>query len=255
MVRGIKRWLGAAALVVTGFLVAPAAAQTVLFDQGHGQRFVADRDGELDLSGLAGVFRAGGFSVRTSGGPVTGDGLAGVDVLVVSGPFAPYTAAERRAVAGFLGRGGRLVVLLHIPHPVLDLLDDLGVGVWNGVVNERDGVLGGRPTDFRVSDLSDHPVNRGLDGFSLYGGWALEPRDGVEVLARTSPFAWVDKDRDRAYTAGERNGSFAVAVAGRRGRGRFVVFGDDAIFQNRFLAGENRRLAENLVSWVGATEL
>ncbi len=255
MARRSGWWLGVAAVVVAGCFGGPAWARTVLFDQGHGQRFVADQEGELDLSGLAGVFRAGGFSVRTSGGPVTEAGLAGVDVLVVSGPFAPYTPDERQAVAGFLGRGGRLVVLLHIPHPVLGLLDDLGVGVWNGVVNERDGLLGGRPTDFRVSDLSDHPVNRGLGGFALYGGWALEPRDGVEVLARTSPFAWVDKDRNRQYSAGERNGSFAVAVAGQLGRGRFVVFGDDAIFQNRFLAGDNRRLAENLVAWVGATEL
>ena len=193
--------------------------------------------------------------MRVSAEPVTAAGLAGVDVLVVSGPFAPYTPDERGAVAGFLERGGRLVVLLHIPHPVLPLLDDLGVGVWNGVVNERDGLLGGRPTDYRVSDLSDHPIVRGLDGFALYGGWALEPGDGVEVLARTSPFAWVDKDRNRVYTPGEPNGAFAVAVAGRKGRGRYAVFGDDAIFQNRFLQGDNRRLAEKLVTWLGATAL
>ena len=49
-------WWGALAAFVVVAAAGPAAATTVLFDQGHGQRFVADRDGELDLSGLAGVF-------------------------------------------------------------------------------------------------------------------------------------------------------------------------------------------------------
>jgi hypothetical protein len=39
-------------------------------------------------------------------------------------------------------------------------------------------------------------------------------------------------------------------VAGALGRGRFVVFGDDTLFQNRFLDGSNLELAGNLVHWL-----
>ena len=44
--------------------------------------------------------------------------------------------------------------------------------------------------------------------------------------------------------------SFAVAIAGQSGSGRFVVFGDDAIFQNRFFKGNNQVLGRNLARWL-----
>jgi len=36
-----------------------------------------------------------------------------------------------------------------------------------------------------------------------------------------------------------------VLVTGQVGNGAFAVFGDDAIFQNKFLYGTNRKLAAN----------
>jgi len=44
---------------------------------------------------------------------------------------------------------------------------------------------------------------------------------------------------------------FGVVVVGHLGQGRYVVFGDDALFQNRFFDESNRRLAINLVNWLG----
>jgi len=46
--------------------------------------------------------------------------------------------------------------------------------------------------------------------------------------------------------------AFGVVVAGQAGAGRFVVFSDDAIFQNRFLGDNNRILAANLGRWLTA---
>ena len=64
--------------------------------------------------------------------------------------------------------------------------------------------------------------------------------------------AWLDLDRNRVYDAGgEPGGSWGVGVAGSLGKGRFVVFGDDAIFQNRFLEGGNEHLGRNLARWLG----
>ena len=70
-----------------------------LFDQGHGQRFLIERGGDLDLSLFAGTFRDRGAEVSTSSAPLTEKLLHGVDVLVISGPFRPFTPEEIEAVA------------------------------------------------------------------------------------------------------------------------------------------------------------
>ena len=49
---------------------------------------------------------------------------------------------------------------------------------------------------------------------------------------------------------GDAGGPFTVAVSGTLGAGLFAVFGDDAIFQNRYLDEDNGRLAANLSGWL-----
>ena len=44
--------------------------------------------------------------------------------------------------------------------------------------------------------------------------------------------------------------AFTVVAAGELGQGAFIVFADDAIFQNRFLTGDNVTLARNLAGWL-----
>ena len=71
-----------------------------------------------------------------------------------------------------------------------------------------------------------------------------------EIIAATSDDAWLDLDRDRQRSQKtEPAQRFAVAVSAHEGEGKYVVFGDDAIFQNRFLQGENHKLARNLARW------
>jgi hypothetical protein len=70
------------------------------------------------------------------------------------------------------------------------------------------------------------------------------------VIARTSPEASIDRSGDPATAPKGALQSFGVAVAGNFGKGQFVVFGDDAIFQNKFLDEENTLLARNLVAWL-----
>ncbi|HSH70983.1 MAG TPA: hypothetical protein VK997_13755, partial [Deferrisomatales bacterium] len=134
-----------------------------------------------------------------------------------------------------------------------NLLQGLGVLSSQGVLNEGEGVLEGNPLNFRVMSFSKHPLTAGLEQFSLYGGWAVmdSGRDGaVKTVAFTSRSSWIDADRDRQRGAQEVLHAYGVLVAGERGKGRFAVFGDDAIFQNRFLDEANRKLAANLASWL-----
>jgi hypothetical protein len=238
-------WLAASASPVA------AAAPVVLFDQSHDQRFVIEKDEPLQLSGFASLLREEGFEVRSSAGQLTADSLGQVDVLVVSGPFRELAAAEVEAVAGFLARGGRLAAMLHIGSPFAGLMARLEVDFTNYVLYEQENVIDNDPRNFRVTALSAEPIFAGIDHFSLYGGWALmNTAPSAKVIATTSPRAWVDLNGDQQLSKGDVVGSFGVVVSGDLGNGRFIVFGDDAIFQNKFLDNSNRQLAKNLARWL-----
>ena len=227
------------------------ARTSVLFDQGHGQRFLIERGGDLDLSLLAGTFRDLGHKVSTSTDPLTEKLLDGVDILLISGPFRPYSPEEIETVARFVERGGAVCLTLHIAPPLSALLYRLGIDHSNGVIHEEEGTIEGDPLNFQVTRLESHPLFRGVTQFSLHGVWALlDTRTGVHSIARTSPSAWIDLKGNGRFDSGDARQSFAVAVAGEAGKGRYVVFGDDAVFQNKFLKDDNMILARNLAVWL-----
>lgn len=227
------------------------AGSSVLFDQGHGQRFLVERGGDLDLSLLAGTFRDLGHNVSTSTDPLTDKSLDSVDILLISGPFRPYSPEEVETVARFVERGGSVCLTLHIAPPLSALLNRLGIDHSTGVIHEEEGTIEGDPLNFRVTRLEGHPLFKGMRQFSLYGVWALlDTRDGVRSIAKTSPAAWIDLNRNGRFDEGDAKQSFAVAVAGESGKGRYVVFGDDAVFQNKFLKEDNLILARNLAAWL-----
>ena len=241
-------------LVFLVFMLLPQAllaAPVVLFDEAHGQPFLASGERPLDLSALAGVFAAAGCEVRTTSLPLDAKQLAGVDVLVSSGAFQPFTAEEIATVRAFLARGGGVAIMLHIAPPLADLLHALDVDFTNGTLREQSHVIGENRQDFMVRDLAEHPLTAGLQEFAVYGAWALRgTAPSVAVVARTGAHGWIDLNRDGKLSVGDAVQPFGVAVAGTLEGGRFAVFGDDALFQNRHLEGSNRALAANLVRWL-----
>ena len=242
------------ALLLWLLAVAPQsllAAPVALFDEGHGQPFLVAGERPLDLAGLAGVFAAAGCEVKTTRQPLAAAALAGVDILIVSGAFQPLTAEEVAAVQEFVKRGGGLAIMLHVAPPLAPLLEALEVDFTNGTLRETSNLIGDSPQNFRVRDLAAHPLTAELTDFAVYGVWALRgTAPDVDILARTGTHAWVDLNRDNRLSPGDAVQAFGVAVTGAFGRGRFVVFGDDALFQNRFLEGSNRLLAGNLARWL-----
>jgi hypothetical protein len=236
-----------------GISRAAPAKPLVLFDEAHGQRFLSGQTGPLDLSGLTGLFKAAGWDVRTTRTRFDTDTLAGVDVLVISGPFAPLTPPETETVLQFVQRGGRLCVMLHIAPPVDQLLHRLNVAISNGVIRERQNLVADDPLNFAVTRLEPHPLLRNVEAFNVYGGWALRNlADNATVIASTSSTAWIDLNGNNALDERDPVQSFGVVVAGRSGQGRFAILGDDAIFQNQFLIAGNLALARNLVAWLGS---
>lgn len=229
-----------------------ASAQTVLFDNSHGERFLIGEKGPLHLSGLVEILRTAGAEVATLEHPISDTSLAGADALVISGAFSPLHPNEIEALVRFMQRGGKLAVMLHIAPPLASLLDRLEVGYTNGVIRETENVIENDPQKFRVKPSAGHPLTRGVQEFSLYGAWGLMNRDGsARIISATSPDAWIDLRGDKVQRK-ETTASFGVAVAGEVGKGGFVVFGDDAVFQNAFLDQNNRALAANFAGWLKA---
>jgi hypothetical protein len=251
----MARWLRIAVAVALGVCAArgtaSAAGPVVLFDEGHGQRFFAGGKGELDLSGLAAAFRAAGLQVRTNSGALDARALTGVSALVISGAFAPLTAAEVEAVHGFLDGGGRLALMLHIGQPLQGLLGKMNIQFSRGPIHESDGLIGTRGVDFSVTRFEPHALTSGLGSLSVFGCWALQTGSPwATVIARTSPRAWLDSDGDGRFSPGEPVGAQGMIVAGTQGAGAFAVFGDDAMFQNRFLKAYNTDAAGRLARWL-----
>jgi hypothetical protein len=140
--------------------------------------------------------------------------------------------------------------MLHVGSPFSNLLRRLEVDFTNYVLYEQESLIDNDPRNYQVKALSTNPLFGGIDHFSLYGGWALmNTAPTSSIVASTSPKGWVDLNGDKKLSKGDFVQAFGVVVVGEYGAGRFVVFGDDAIFQNRFLDESNRQLAKNLARW------
>lgn len=247
-------WLMVGLLLLAASLFgvpAQAAERVVLFDQGHGQRFMIEGDEPLGLAALADEFRAQGLTPRTLKGGMSAESLQGAAALVLSGPFQPLGGDEMAAISDFLARGGRLCVMLHIAEPVRPFLQKLGVAATRAPIREQVNLVGDNPLEFRVGTFAEHPVTAGLTTFTVNGCWGLlNTSEQSRVLAWSSPRSWSDMDGDGTMGPNEPPMPLGVLLGGEVGQGGFVVVGDDAVFQNQFLQGGNLKLAQNLAGWL-----
>ena len=240
-------------LTITFILLLPFTSFAdciVLFDQGHGQQFLVEKNRPLDLSELATLFINEGATITTSREKISPKVLSGVDILIISGPFAPLLESEIQTILQFVRDGGKLALMAHIAQPIARLIHELGGVISSAALYEQKNIIGTNSRDFMVSQLTHHPLTNGLDTFAAYGTWALMgEKEGVQEIARTSDDAWVDLNMNGVLNDRDAKQAFAIILAGEIGLGKFVIFGDDALFQNQFLQGGNRILGQNLARW------
>ncbi len=243
------RMVAVGSMLWAGSALAVENEPRILFDQGHNQRFIIEEKGDLQLSKLADIMRGKGIQVTSTKKPLNDDTLKDVTALVISGPFESLQPEEVDAVVRFTERGGRLSAMLHIGPPLTELLEKLDLDSSNAVLHERNNVID-TDNNFRITNLGSSSLFAGLTQFSVYGAWALDPGKTGITLAQTSTDAWADLDGNKVLSKGDIIGAFNVVVSGTLGSGSFVVFGDDAIFQNRYLDENNSKLAANLAVWL-----
>jgi len=228
----------------------PLPAPVLLFDQGHGQQALIDNIRLDDLSKFAALFKEAGFQVSASRQVLSRDTLAKADSLIIAGPNRPLNNLELQEIGEFLQNGGQLCLLLANARSANNLLAALGVAAANMVVYEQQGVIATDPKKFRVKNLAKrHPLTKGIPEFKIYGAWPLNTALMANVIAKTSDKSWVDLNLDQQLTPGDAVQSFPVIVTGQVGHGHYVVFGDEALFRNRYLTENNLQLAKNLADW------
>lgn len=247
----LKRLTLTALFLMTMTMTATAAMNNpvVLFDEGHGELFLSEQEKPLALTELGNLFVAEGFQSHNAKEPLTTAVLAGVDAVVISGPFTPFTSEEIDALHAFVERGGHLAVMLHVAPVISNLLARFGVIHANGVIREESlAQIEGEALNFQVARMEKEPLFSGINHFAVYGCWALATEgEMARIVAASGSKSWIDLNNDRTFSDQDAMQSFGIVALGEVGKGNFVIFGDDAIFQNRFLSNGNRQLAINLV--------
>ena len=135
---------------------AEAKKRTVIFDQGHGQKFVIEKEGDLQLSRLSGLLKEEGYDVKVNAGQMNDAALNTADVLLISGAFQPFSPEEINAIIRFLEQGGKLCVMLHIPQPLTGLMNRLKVYASNGVIQEQENTINNAPKEFFITNMEKH---------------------------------------------------------------------------------------------------
>jgi ABC-type uncharacterized transport system involved in gliding motility auxiliary subunit len=206
-------------------------------------------------------------------------------VLVVAGPTRPLVPHVIEAINGYLGRGGRALVMFQPSRPdgsidqtaLQNLMTDWGVTAGNDVVVDQvvrlfaGPALGLNPV---VTSYMPHAITASFDKQTVFPMTrsldpVASPKPGLIVtpLARTSDTSWAETDllgifqkQTAKFGQGDVKGPVTVAVAVeanldqlKRGKGmaRLVVFGDTDFAGNQFIENFfNRDFIMNSVDWL-----
>jgi hypothetical protein len=252
--------------------------QRVLFTTGHGERAPGgDPDGYGRFVASLETENRRAETLALTAADVPSD----ADLVVVAGPRHDFLPTEVSRLAGYLERGGSMLVLLE-PGTVANLqglLARLGIRTADDFIVDRERSVVGTDGLAAIVELfkRGNPISE--PGGRVIGAGAVLPSartvdvaaevEGVDAqaIARTAPTAWAMRGVDRARRGEAPNeaardvpGGAVVMVmaeieprvAEQRG-GRLVVVGDADFASDAYidLLG-NHDLALNAVAWLTA---
>jgi len=235
---------------VTAALLAVAGTPPVstYFIVGHGERDPRESDPRAGGSDAARALRADGFELRVLEGGARIPDDAGL--IVLAGARRDLAPAEIDAIASYVRRGGRAIVLSgqETPPSVRKLLAEFGVELGHDVVvDEQSRLFGTDGLSARVAYLNESLVPAAPDAHALLPlaqTVRLVDAPGVsgDYMATTAEQTWADVDRRALDGAADfrpgvdRHGPLPVAahVRTRSGdrEGRLVVIGDADFLTN-----------------------
>jgi ABC-type uncharacterized transport system involved in gliding motility auxiliary subunit len=177
---------------------------TVYFVQGHGERAIDGGQGAMTEA--VKLLGEKNFVVKPLPLAASEEFPADADVVVVAGPQKPLLPAEVTALKTYLNQGGNVLLLIDPtnPDPKLEpLLNQWGLSLDRRVAIDASGsgkLINLGPADALVSQFSDHPITKDLQGnlafFSLARPLGFKEVAGVKAtpLLFTSEKTWAESD-------------------------------------------------------------
>jgi ABC-type uncharacterized transport system involved in gliding motility auxiliary subunit len=200
-------------------------------------------------------------------------------VVVIPGPRTELFPPEVEALDAYLGKGGKLLLMVNPPFPqkiqddaVKKLAARYGIELGDNLVVELSPigrVFGIGPEVPIVQQYEPHPITRDLGGVTTLFPLTrtvtpvktLPQGVNVQPLARTSPDSWGETDR-QSIEAGQvkpdpqdPKGPLPIAAVATKDKTRLVVYGTSNEATNQFLNVQgNRDFFLNTVSWLAEEE-
>lgn len=248
--------------------------RTVYVVVGDGEPSPEDLEDPRGLGVFARALADANFSPKplllSTASSVPGDAL----LVVLAGPAKPLPGHDTELLSAYLGRGGRLLVLLDPGEDVglLPLLAPYGVVPGDTLVVDQQQVpfFGARlGVDPIVESFPEHPITHHfkerivlLQARTI--AWNDPGRAGVrgQVIAETGAESWAESGWREALTQGrvrkdpgEEEGPLPVVVAATAGKSRLVVLGDADLARNANLdTFFNREFLLNAVQWLAGED-
>ena len=246
--------------------------------QGHGEAELTGTEGG-GLSAAKTALEGVGYEVKPLVLARTGKIPDDASVLIIAGPRSDFFGPEVEALDAYVGRGGKLLVMLdppvrpgqQDPEALKRFLAKHGIQVGTNVVIEMNPLrqMATGSADVVIIDAFEpHPITRDLKIVALFPGArsvtvAEKPPTGVtgQRLAVTSRDSFGETDfaalrRGEAKPdAGDPRGPLPVAVVATRDKARVVTYGTSLLAVNQYVGQPgNRDLLLNTVSWLAEEE-
>lgn len=162
-------------------------------------------------------------------------------VAIVLSPDDPYDPADEERLARFVRDGGTLVVAeAYGPHgnALLAAVDATARVDGDPLRDERHYYRS--PALVEATNVSSHPLVAESDVLTLNHGSALAAGNAT-VLATTSPYAYLDRNRNDRLDDDETPDEYPVAAIEAVGEGQVIVVSDPSLFINVMLERPGNR--------------
>ena len=246
--------------------------------QGHGEHEIGNTD-RPGFSEAKGALEKSNYEVKPLALARSAAIPADAAVVVIPGPRTDFFPPEIDALDQYLGKGGKVLVMVDPPFPgkmqdgvIKRFVARWGVDLGDNLIVELSPIgrlFGIGPEVPIIQQYEPHSITRDLAGIttlfpltrSVTPVKTLPAGVNVQPLAKTSPESWGETDR-QALEQGtakpdpqDPKGPLPVAAVVTKDKARVVVYGTSNLATNQFLNLQgNRDFFLNTVSWLAEQE-
>lgn len=157
-------------------------------------------------------------------------------LAIILSPARPYNADARQQIATYVQSGGTLLIAEdYRPHSnaLLAALDTESRFTGHPV---RDEHHYHRSPAFPIAtNLTTHPLTNESSTLTLNHGTTIRPATNATPLARTSGFAYLDRNRNEELDTDETLAAYPVVTIEAIGDGHLILVSDPSLFINAML--------------------